>query len=156
MTANRPSIAAPWLVAALLLAVPVAGQEAAAGSSQALARELLEVTGAAALGKQVLEQTIAMQRQTAPEVPQEFWDEFLASVDPETLTELIVPIYTRHLTREQMAAAIEFYSSESGRAIVAKLPVISQESMQVGMRWGMELGQEIAERLEQWQPQPDA
>ncbi len=55
-----------------------------------------------------------------------------------------------------MAAAIEFYSSESGRAIVAKLPVISQESMQVGMRWGMELGQEIAERLEQWQPQPDA
>lgn len=64
-----------------------------------------------------------------PDVPREFWDRFVASVDPEELEELVVPIYVKHLTVEEMEASIDFYWTEVGQSILRKMPVVMTESI---------------------------
>jgi hypothetical protein len=44
----------------------------------------------------------------------------------------IVPIYQKHLTRRELAAITEFYSSPAGQKILNEMPAILAESMQVG------------------------
>jgi len=115
-----------------------------------LARELLEVTGSGALGIQVMTQMLESFKAANPAVPEAFWDEFLAEVDATELVELTVPVYVEHLSAEEMGAAIAFYVTPEGQAILTKMPVIVQETMQAGQAWGMEIAQRVTERLQVW------
>ena len=63
--------------------------------------------------------------------------------------ELIIPIYSRHLTHEDIKGLIVFYESPLGRKMTALLPAIAQESMQVGEQWGIEVAQKVQKRLEE-------
>lgn len=121
-----------------------------AQEAEQLVRELLEITGAAELGVQAMNQMIDAFKQSDPLVAEEFWSEFMAEVDPDELVELVIPIYLEHLTVEEMKAAVEFYRTPAGQTIIRKMPTIMQESMLVGQEWGMEIGRRVAERLEEW------
>lgn len=112
-----------------------------------LARQLVELTGGGDLGKQMLEQMVDAFRASDPSIPDAFWDEFVASVDASELVEMAIPIYVKHLTSEEMAATIAFYSSPEGQAVLRKLPLILSESMAAGQQWGEALGRRVAERL---------
>lgn len=125
---------------------PAAGEEVS--REETLARELLEVSGAGEMGLQVVRQMVQSFTAANPDVPQEFWDRFVASVDPEELEELVVPIYVEHLTVEEMEASIDFYRTEVGQSILRKMPVVMAESIEAGQRWGMELAQRAMEELE--------
>lgn len=61
-----------------------------------------------------------------------------------------MPIYVKNLTREEMAATIQFYRSPVGQSVIRKLPAILQESMAVGQQWGQQLGRDAMERLEKY------
>lgn len=139
---------AAWVLVFSVLAFAAAGQEGEK-SSEEVARELLEVSGAGQMGLQVMQQMLATYKTTMPDVPQEFWDEILKDVDPEELVDLVTPIYVKHLTKEEMEAAITFYRTPAGKAILAKLPVIMQESMTAGQQWGMQLGAKVQKRLQE-------
>jgi len=157
MRSGALCLAVVWL----FLAGAARAQEtapAAEPTPEQLARELLELSGAGDLGKQVMAQMVESFRGMDSEgsVPPEFWDEFLASVDSDELVELVVPIYVRHLTIEEMKAAIEFYSSPVGRSLIEKLPAISQESMVAGQAWGEQIGRELVERLQGLEQEPAA
>ena len=68
-----------WPVLALALvtgATPAEGQEAS--REEVLARELLEVSGAGEMGLQVVQQMARSFSAANPDVPQEFWDRFVA------------------------------------------------------------------------------
>jgi hypothetical protein len=141
------------LVVGGLLAAGASGQETAAGEEerQRLAYELLEVSGAGELGVQVMEQMVQAFKAANDQVTDEFWAEFMADVDVGGLTEMVIPIYTKHLTAEEMEAAIDFYRTPAGAAIIRKMPLIMQESMAAGQQWGMELSRSATERIEAWQ-----
>ncbi len=98
-----------------------------------------------------MQQLLASFRTSMPDVPQEFWDEVLHDVDPNQLVELVIPIYVKHLTKEEMEAAIDFYKTPAGQAILTKTPLIMQESMTVGQKWGMQLAEDVQKRLEEKQ-----
>lgn len=141
-----------------VFAFGAAGQDSEKATED-LAHELLEVSGAGQMGVQVMEQMFASFKTALPDVPQEFWDEFMQSVDPDDLVKLVIPIYVKHLEKSEMEAAIAFYKTPAGQAILTKLPVIMQESMTAGQQWGMQLGTEVQKRLEarkQDQPQASA
>jgi hypothetical protein len=141
------------LVGSLGVVAPAVAQEpaeAAQASPEDLARQLMGLTGGGELGKQVMAQMVASFRGMDSSVPEEFWQEFLDSVDAEQLVEMIVPIYVRHLTVEEMTAAIEFYSSPVGQSLIRKLPAIMAESMSAGQAWGEELAGEVVEKLERY------
>jgi len=65
----------------------------------------------------------------------------------EDLYKMIVPIYKKHFTLEEINAIIEFQESEIGKKMTSKMPLIMSESMQKGAEWGKELGEKIADQI---------
>jgi hypothetical protein len=110
-------------------------------------RRLLVLTGSGNLGKQVATQLIASFQKAIPDVPASFWEEFAKEIDANELVELIVPIYDRHFSHDEVKAIIAFYESPAGRKLVSKLPEITQDSMGVGQAWGQKLGARVQARL---------
>ena len=110
--------------------------------------ELLEITDTSALSSQTLETTVAQFRQLMPDVPDEYWDRFLAKVDYEELNQLMVPIYAEHFTLAEIDAMVAFYRTPAGQTIIEKMPLVLEDSTLVGQRWGMDIAQEIINDLE--------
>jgi uncharacterized protein len=59
---------------------------------------------------------------------------------------LMVLVYDKHFTKEELEAAIAFYRTPAGASLAAKMPIVSQEGMLVGQRWGAEVGRRAADR----------
>jgi hypothetical protein len=110
-------------------------------------RKLLALTKAGEIGTQVASQMIEQMRGSMPQVPDQFWEDFKRGMDPNSLIDLIIPIYSRHFTHDDIRQMIAFYDSPLGRKMTSELPAIMQESMQVGSQWGAALSRQIMERL---------
>jgi uncharacterized protein len=129
-----------------LLTASVSAQEAKS-SHNAKIRRLLELTGAASLGLQVIDSMIASFKESMPEIPDEFWAGFRAKIKPEGLIDLIVPVYEKHLAEADVDELIKFFSSPVGKRFVEKQPLILADTMQAGETWGQNLGKEVLEEL---------
>lgn len=119
-------------------------------------RRLLKMTGSAALGTQVLTQMLANMKKSLPNVPEAFWTDVAKEIHTEELIELIVPIYDRNLSQDEVRELIKFYGSPTGKKFVAVLPKITEESMAVGQTWGTQLVQKVIAKLQQSQQQQTA
>jgi hypothetical protein len=82
-----------------------------------------------------------------PEAPDEYWDLVLKEFSGGELVQLIIPIYDRHFSHEEIKDIIKFYETPTGKKMVEKLPLITQESMNAGQQWGMEIGEIIQNKL---------
>ncbi|MFT3783187.1 MAG: DUF2059 domain-containing protein [Nibricoccus sp.] len=133
------------------VATPAAPQ-AGASREQELEREIrkmLDLTGAGNLGLQAMSGMVNSMKQSMPNVPDAFWEEFQKDVSVNELVELVVPIYKKHLTLEEVRAANAFYSTAEGQAIVRKLPMVMTEAMQVGREWGEKIAMRAISRLQE-------
>jgi hypothetical protein len=110
-------------------------------------KALLEMTGSGKLGVQVMENMVITFKKSAPKVPNDFWDEFMKDVKPETLIELIIPIYAKYYTDEDVIQLIDFYRTPLGKKVIEKMPLISQESYTIGAEWGKKLGEQAVKKL---------
>ena len=110
-------------------------------------RKLLEITGAAASGKQVMDAMLDHFSKSA-ELPDGFIEKFKETANPESLIELIVPIYMKHLDEETLDGAIAFFESPAGKTFIKVQPKILKESMEAGQRWGAEAAQKTLKALE--------
>ncbi|MEM8963437.1 MAG: DUF2059 domain-containing protein [Acidobacteriota bacterium] len=137
-----------FLVLVLVLVLP-ALSAADQKPAEDMARELLEISGSGELGVQMMHQMFDSYKASMPNVPAEFWDEVMNEVDASQLVELVVPIYVKHLTQEEMEAAIAFYKTPAGKAMLEKMPVIMQESMVAGQAWGQEINAQVQTRLKE-------
>jgi len=109
--------------------------------------KMLKLTGASEMGKQALNQMLALQRRQNPEVPQKVWDEFMAEVDMNELVELTIPSYDRHFTHDDIKGLIKFFESPIGKKLVSTQPLVMQESAMEGQKWGMKLASRMAQKL---------
>jgi hypothetical protein len=117
-------------------------------------RRLLKMTGSGELGAQVMVQMLSNMKKSMPKVPDKFWTDFMKEVRTEELVDLIVPIYDRNLTGEDVKELIKFYESPTGKKFVAVLPKITQESMGVGEKWGRDLAERVLKKLQSQQSSP--
>lgn len=149
---TKATIALIGLLSLLAPSVLRAGDAAPASapSPEELARQMIQVTGGGSMAKQVMSRMIEAFRARDPALPQAFWTEFEASIDEKELEELVVPIYVKNLTADEMTAAIQFYSSPLGQSLVKKLPAIVEESMKVGGAWGQALAAKAYDRIKQY------
>ena len=60
-----------------------------------------------------------------------------------SLIEMLVPVYQKHFTEQDLKDAIELFKTPIGKKISEKSPIIAQESMQASMQWGMELSTKL-------------
>jgi len=129
------------------VATPTTDSDAASQAKREDIRRLLKLTGAGELGKQVATQLITQFRQSQPNVPAKFWDEFAKEIKADELVELSVSAYDNHLTHDDIKQLIEFYESPIGQKLVRVQPQIMQESMMAGQQWGQAMGRRLVERM---------
>lgn len=118
-------------------------------------KKLLQASGAEAQMRSVIAQLFASQiagmRRLRPDIPGQFWDEFQISFNqqfnPDELIDLIIPIYEKHFTGDEIKQLTAFYDSPIGRKYVAESAAMQAESMAAGREWGRNLGEKIAVRV---------
>jgi hypothetical protein len=110
-------------------------------------RELTRITGQANLARQVMGQMIEQFKTMMPDVPARAWTEMMADENVDELMEKTIPIYDRNFTQEDINGLLAFYRSDLGQRVLAKMPVVMQESMLAGKEWGESVAQRIMEKL---------
>jgi hypothetical protein len=133
----------------LLLAIFTAAVSAQDTEKRADIRRLLELTGSAELGIDIMEQMIGNYKMSFPDVPSDFWDNFMEEVSPDDLIDLIIPIYDRYLTHREIRNIIAFYETPTGKKLIRVLPLIQQDSYDAGTAWGLEISNRVIEKLKQ-------
>ena len=108
---------------------------------------LMELSGSASMGGQMLDQLIGSFQQRLPDVPQDFWDAYRAEMDMQELVGLIAPVYAKHFTADDVQALIEFYESPVGKKMVVTQPMILEESMAIGQSYSQSVTMKLLERL---------
>lgn len=91
-----------------------------------------------------------MVKQGNPNVPTTIWNDFeqeMLNTSLDDLVEMLVPVYQKHLSQEDLNSLIAFYQTPAGKKYAEKTPLIMQESMQVGQQWGMQIAQKIQQKL---------
>ena len=113
-------------------------------------QKLLGITGASKTGLRVFSQVIGMFQRAHSEVPEDVWIEMVSEAEAKVdafVTEMLVPIYDRHLTHEDIKGLIAFYGTPAGRKLLAVMPQMHVESRQAGEIWGREFARTVQERL---------
>lgn len=110
-------------------------------------RKLLELTGSGKIGVQVAQNMIVSFKKVYPSVPDEFWEGFKRELNSEVLVEMVIPIYDKYYTETEIKELTDFYATPIGRKVITVTPLISQESMQAGQKWGKELGEKLYKDL---------
>jgi hypothetical protein len=145
----------PWrsLAVVLLLSTATAWpQETDANppSSDAKAADierLLNLTGGARVGEQMLDRLFEAERRAMPEVPESVWQEARRAFETRELIELIAAIWDRHFTHDEIRGLIAFYESPLGVRLREMQPVILQESLFAGEEWGRRAIERLQEKL---------
>ena len=110
-------------------------------------RELLEVTGAGKMGLQMMHSMIESFKSSYPKTDDKFWDSFMEEAKADDLVDLVVPIYAKYYTDDDILQLIAFYKTPIGQKTIQILPALSKESMGVGQAWGKELGEKAAKKM---------
>lgn len=126
-------------------------------------RSLLEVTGAKAL---MLQRMASMEGTLRPLLvnsfpPGEYRDKLIelffeklhSKADSQTLIALVIPVYDKYLSDEEIKGMIQFYSTPLGKKVIEVLPKLTAESEQAGQQWGSQIGRQTM--IEVLQEHPD-
>ncbi|PYV82015.1 MAG: hypothetical protein DMG93_13410 [Acidobacteria bacterium] len=128
------------------------GQAQVQQDKQADIRRLLEITGSGALATQSMDQ---MEKTIRPMVtdalpPGEyrakvvdlFFEKFRSKRDPANLMNLVIPIYDKYYSDEDIRGLIQLYQTPLGKKMLSTLPNVMAESQAAGTKWGEQIGRE--------------
>jgi len=99
-------------------------------------RKLIELTGAANISADALQKMIEPLKANYPQVPEEFWNTFIHEVHSDELIDLVIPIYDKYYTRDEIEELTRFYQSPVGQKTIKVLPKLSAEAIDAGQEWG--------------------
>lgn len=115
-------------------------------------RKLMDLVGAKALAIQTM---AAMEKALRPLMtralpPGEyrgklvdlFLEKFDSQADPQQVLDLIVPIYAKYFSDQEIQGLIQFYETPLGKKAVRVLPKIAAESRETGSTLGRKLGRD--------------
>ena len=113
--------------------------------------QLLDSSGAKENYTVVINQMLDLQKDLYNDIlSDEFCEQFreeMLEKGYDEITKMVIPIYKKHFTLEEINGLIEFNESELGKSLTKKMPLIMAESMQAGAEWGASLGEEIAKSI---------
>jgi hypothetical protein len=110
-------------------------------------REYFALLGLDKAMKDLLNQTFkAMQTTSAPYLPNSLWADMQKTFQEYDLVSELVPVYQRHISREDMASALAFYHTDAGKHMLAAQPVMVAESQTKFRDIGRKLGEEVGLR----------
>ena len=110
--------------------------------------KLMNTTGASNMSSIIVQQMLPALRQMSPEIPQTFWDKEVSLVDTKELVELLIPLYQRNLSEEDLKSINQFYESAVGQKLIKAQPVMVRESMEIGEQWGYSIAKRITQKYQ--------
>lgn len=110
-------------------------------------RELLTLTNGMSTGKQMAVKLMDGMSGAAKNVPDSVWREIRDSIDWEQLTDSLIPIYRKHLSRSVVKDATKFYNSSAGRSFIQAQHEILLESMPIYQEFLVVILKEVAKKL---------
>jgi len=108
---------------------------------------LLKITGTGKLAEQMMDTIIPQFQKIVPDIPDAFWDKFREKLDIDGLLLACIPAYDKYYTHEEIKQLIAFYETPLGKRVVEITPLLTQDTMAVGQKWGEQLGQDIVNEL---------
>jgi uncharacterized protein len=115
-------------------------------------RHLLEITGAANLGSQSMnEMEKTMRPLIAGALPPGdyrdklvdlFFEKFRSKRNPDQLLAIMVPIYGKYFSDDDIKQLIQMYETPIGQKMLSSLPKVVAESQAAGKAWGEEIGRQ--------------
>ncbi len=133
---------------------PSPTQQAVSPEKEKAIRQLLAVTGTSKLMTQQVNQMIASLHGSIPGAPPEFWTKFRERIHADDLITLLIPVYDKYYTLDDINGLLAFYQTPLGQKVVATLPQISRESMIIGQAWGRKQAQAVIQELQQEEKAP--
>ena len=109
--------------------------------------ELLETMGSTHAMKTSFEYMINYYKQNNPQISSEYWDNASKHVDYDELVQKLISVFFFHFTEQEIVDLLNFYNTSTGKKMIDKMPVILQESMEIGRKWGIELAQKIEKEI---------
>lgn len=110
-------------------------------------RKLIEVTIGNNIGKQIISNMLEITKQRYPKVPQEFWAQFEEEIDLNEFMELMIPIYEKRFTDEDIVTITNFYETPTGQKMIKSLPAVFKDASAMGQEYGQRIGRRIIEKL---------
>lgn len=138
------------LVSILLISATAFGQ--ITDSYKSTLKQMMKASGSEATFGVAIKQIVGMLKAQKTNVPDNIWTEFEAEFSKASMDELVdmlAPVYYKHLTEDDLKKMLDFYNTPVGKKYAEKTPLITQESMQVGQQWGMQMGSKFAEKLKE-------
>lgn len=112
-------------------------------------KELLELTGSATVGIQVMSNLFDEFEKQFTDVPAEYWKNFRSKMNAGDLVNLIIPIYEKYYTEEDVQGLIKFYNTPVGKKVIATLPQVTAESMEAGQQWGESIAKQVLDDMKE-------
>src|SRR4051812_46647612 len=157
-------VCAVWLfVVAVGVATcaPASAQVENGPSLEADITKLMEVTGAAKTGDQiiglVLGQMMPIVRALVPSVPQRTVDittevvhaQLRAAMQsPDGLLSRLVPVYAAHFSHAEVRELLAFYETPVGMKVIEVMPLVIRDAAAVGQAWATALVPELQAELQ--------
>ncbi|HAO06569.1 MAG TPA: DUF2059 domain-containing protein [Chryseobacterium sp.] len=116
-------------------------------SKEAKIKELIEVTGVSKMAVQGAQQFVNTYKENYKDIPDEFWNGFLKEVSAEEFSKLYIPIYSKYYTESDLDELIKFYKTPIGQKTISNMPLIMNESMEVGREWGQNLAKKLIDKI---------
>ena len=144
----------------LIWFTPTIAAETISAEKKTDIKKLLSVTNALGFGK-IMAQGMTKHltealKKARPDIPEKMFDVLAeevnntideAMVEKDGLIDLVIPVYDKHFSHDEIKGLISFYETPLGRKAISTMPTMTQESIVIGQRWGQSLGPIIEKRV---------
>ena len=104
--------------------------------------KMQQINGSSGTTDAMFSQIVAQLKSAKPEVTEAKWAAMkkdVFDVEVKDLQKMLIPVYKKLFTPEEVKAIVAFYESPVGKKLADQSPQIATESMQVTQQWGMSL-----------------
>lgn len=137
-----------WLLLLVCSAPALMAQTAPTQTKEQNIRKLLILMDARGVFKFAIDEQLNLVKTTMRDVPSKFWDEVRKEIDLDKFIELIIPVYDKHFSNEELEGLIAFYQAPLGKKLLAELPLIMRETSVVGDKYGQEVANRVIKRMQ--------
>jgi hypothetical protein len=140
------------IVAVLIWGAVSFGAESFDAQKHAKIERLIALSGSAEQFDTMMDKMYAQYRLMMPEVPGEMWTIMQEELNGKAMNELLrsmIPVYAKHYSDADLQAQIDFYESEAGKRMVAKMPAMMEDIAVISANWGQQFSMRLMERIKQ-------
>ena len=113
--------------------------------------KLLELDGTISNIENLITETIEHQKQNNFEISEQYWESLILKISEKSLNEfkeIVIPIYTQTYSESEIDNLVIFFSSETGKLIIEKQPIIIEKLSLGLMQWSQNMNSYIIEEIE--------